>query len=1048
MWFEILGSLRVVHEGVQRPITGTRQRIVLCTLLASPNQAVSVDRLAEVVWDGAPPAGTASTLRTYIKRLRRDLGPGVGIRIVTRGRGYLIEVEDTQVDALRFEALCRESSEAVHAGQWAAAAEAATRALDLWHGTPLADVPSQILRDDWLPRLEHLRLQVLEALADAELNLGRHDLAVARLRDLTGRHPLRERFHAQLMLALVRCGRRAEALAAYQAARRVLIEELGVEPGAQLRDLQQRILTGDPELAPPQPMPQPPTAEPARLPAPDRETQPETAPPSVSPSQAPAAPRQLPSAVRHFTGRAGEVERLAALARQAGADAAGGAVVISAIDGMAGVGKTALAVHVAHHVAPLFPDGQLFIDLHGYTEGIRPRGPDQVLETFLRALGVPPKQLPENVEERAALYRERLADSRVLIVLDNAAGEAQVRPLLPGSAGCLVLVTSRKRLKGLDDAYSFPLDVLPLPDAVTLFREVARLDAATFGGADPNRDGLVVQIVQLCGRLPLALRIAAALIRHRPAWSLARLVEKLREGRPGLTGFDDGDRELSTVFALSYQTLDEPLRLLFRRLGVVPGPDIDANACAALLGVTAHDAERWLELLVDHNLLSEPAEGRYRLHDLIRLYARALAEPDRRESGPADTEPDGTAAAVERLMTYYGQVALLADARIARYQRPGYSGRRPASAPALARPEEAWAWLRAEYANVEACIRYAIDGGRDDLLITLANGMTTLLRIDGRWPQAIAVHTAALAATRRLGDRLAEATTLSSLGDVRRVAGDFAGATRDLDQALERYRELGDRRGQANTLSSLGTVRMLTGDFPGALAALDTALEHYHRLGDPHGRAVALNSSGPVRLMTGDYQGALRDFEQARDLFREAGYRQGHATALTSLGAVRQRVGDHAGAIRDLTEALDLLRGLGYRQGRANALTLLGTARRLTGDLPGAVRDLEQALEVFRDLGSPDGEAFALNHYAAAIGATGDHARALSLYRDALRLALDVDTPDEQAHALEGIGECLLHAEDPPAAAEHLNQALDIYKRLGMQDVDRVEERLAALEGE
>lgn len=1023
MWFEILGSLRVVHEGVERPVAGVRQRIVLCALLASANRPVSVDRLAELVWDGAPPAGAASTLRSYVKRLRRGLGPDVGASIVTREPGYLIEVDEAQVDALRFEALCGEAAEAVHAGDWVAAERAASQALALWRGTPLADVPSLALHDEWLPRLEQLRLQVLEELVDAELNLGRDDRAIARLRDLTVRHPLRERFHAQLMLALARCGRQAEALTAYQAARRALIDELGLEPGPQLRDLQERILAGDATLS---------AATAAQAPRPEAAS-------SAARDPVPPAPRQLPSAVRHFTGRAHEVDRLADLADLAGrtgGDAAA-AVVISAIDGMAGVGKTALAVHLAHRVAPLFPDGQLFIDLHGYTEGIRPRTPSQVLETFLRALGVPPKQLPDNEDERAALYRERLADSRVLIVLDNAAGEAQVRPLLPGSGGCLVLVTSRKRLKGLDDAYSLPLDVLPLPDAIALFRQVARLEGAAAEDAGSDGGALLEQIVRLCGRLPLALRIAAALIRHRPAWSLTHLADKLREGGPGLTGFDDGDRELATVFELSYRTLDEPLRLLFRRLGVVPGPDIDAYACAALLGAEPSDAERWLELLVDHNLLSQPAEGRYRLHDLIRLYARALAETD---------APDRTASAIDRLVDYYGRAAVHADARIARQRRPGVAGGRPDCAPPLADPDEAWAWLRAEHANVEACIRYAAARGRDDLLVPLTAGLTTLLRVDGRWPEAIAAHTAALAATQRLGDRLGEANTLASLGDVRRVSGDFPGATRDLERALDVYRELGDRLGQANTLSSLGTVWMLTGDFPGAVGSLETALEHYRALGDSLGQANVLNSSGPVRVMTGDYQGAMRDFEQARDLFRQLGYRQGHASALTSLGAVRQRIGDPEGAIRDLRRALELLGGLGYRQGRANALTLLGTARRLTGDVPGAVQDLEQALELFRELGSRDGEAFALNHYAAALGAAGDRARSERLYRDALRLAVEVDTPDEQAHALEGIGECLLQANDRRGGAEHLNQALDVYKRLGMPDVHRVEQRLAAIQ--
>jgi DNA-binding SARP family transcriptional activator len=1016
MWFEMLGSLRVVDEGVEMPVAGTRQRIVLGALLANANQPVSAGRLAEFVWDGAPPAGAAATLRTYVRRLRRGLGPRGAARILTRDPGYMIEVGVSEVDALLFEALCRDASAAARAGHWAAAAEAGDRALGLWHGTPLADVPCQTLLDEWYPRLEQLHLQAVEGLVDAELHLERYDQVVTRLQGMTVRHPLHERFHAQLMLALARSGRQAEALAVYQGARRVLVAELGLEPGPELRELQERILAGDVALAMPAP------AASASVSA--------SASASASPPQTPEVPRQLPSAVRHFTGRTREVDRLAELADEAGRSAAGGAVVISAIDGMAGVGKTALAVHVAHRIAPMFPDGQLFVDMHGYTEGFRPRAASEVLESFLRALGVQPKQVPENAEERATLYRERLAGTRTMIVLDNVSGEAQVRPLLPGSSGCMVLVTSRRRLKGLDDAYSFPLDVLPLDDAVALFCKAARLER------DPADGPILAEIVQLCGRLPLALRIAAALIRHRHAWRPAHLAEKLREGSPGLAGFDDGDRELANVFELSYQTLDEPQQLLFRLLGIVPGPDIDAHACAALLGTAQSDAERRLESLVDHNLLNQPTAGRYRLHDLIRLYARALA----------DADPAGrTASAIDRLVAYYAQAAAWADARIARARRPGDSGEHPAYAPPLADPDEVSQWLRAERPNIEASIQYAINRGRDDAVYSLATGLTTLLRVDGHWNAAVGVHATALAATRRIADRLGEANTLAGLGDVRRVAGDFSGATRDFEHALSIYRELGDRLGQANTLSSLGTVWMLTGDFPSAVSSLETALNLYRALDDLLGQANVLNSAGPIRVMTGDYQGALRDFEQSLELFRQLGHDRGRAIALTSLGAVRQRVGDYQGAIRDLRHALELTDRIGYRQGHANALTLLGAARRLIGEAAGAVEDLEEALRLFRDLGSRDGEAFALNHYATVVREAGDRARALRLYRDALRLARVANMPDEQAHALEGIGESLLYADDTHAGIDQLNQALDIYKRLGMPDFRRIEERLAAL---
>jgi DNA-binding SARP family transcriptional activator len=625
MRFALLGPL-LVDDGAGDLVTlsGPRLRVLLAALLLQANVPVSAEALAEAVWDGEPPPGAAETLRSYVRRLRRVLGPEAGARIVARSPGYLVRVEPAELDVVEFEASCTDASAALRKRAWAEASAAAARALLLWRGAPLLDVASQMLHAEFVPRLGQMRVQALEDRAEADLWLGHDDRLVPRLRDLTAQYPMRERFHVQLMLALARTGRRAEALDAYRQARRVLAEELGIDPGAELRQLQERILAGDASL----------------ITAP-------TAPEAAHPAPAAASiPRQLPAAVRSFVGRQAESGMLHDLAGQGGeggeAAGSGGVVVISAINGMAGVGKTALAVHAAHRRAGEFPDGQLFIDMHGYTQGHEPRAAGEALEWFLRALGVPPQQVPPGTEERAALFRQRLAGTRTLIVLDNAASEAHVRPLLPGSAGCLVLVTSRRRLKGLDDAHVLALDVLPPADAMALVRAVAG------PGRVPTDDPVLSEIAGLCGHLPLALRIAAALLRHRPAWTPEYLAGMLRVQQRRISTLSDGERDLGAAFDLSYHSLTSAQQQMFRCLGLIPGTDFDAYAAAALTGADPAAAARLLEDLVDHNLLIQHAPDRYRLHDLIRLHARTLAERD----PAADRD-----AALGWLLDYYQHIA-------------------------------------------------------------------------------------------------------------------------------------------------------------------------------------------------------------------------------------------------------------------------------------------------------------------------------------------------------------------------------------------------------
>ena len=1049
MRFALLGPLAVVDDAGERvSLSGPRLRTLLATLLLHANTPVSTEALAEAVWDAAPPPSAGETLRTYIRRLRHALGPQGPLRIETRDPGYLIRVEPDELDVLEFESLCRETAEALRAADWDRASTAGARASALWRGEPLLNVPSQTVRAEFTPRLEQLLVQLREDLVEADLQLGRDDRLVEQLRELTAAYPLRERFHTQLMLALARSGRQAEALEAYRVARQVLVEELGMEPGRELRELHARILAGDDAV----------------LAAPRVRA-------ATAQVRAPAVtvPQQLPTATRYFTGRRPELAALTDLLQHTSHGT--GTVVISALDGMAGIGKTALAVHAAHQLAAKFPDGQLFLDLHGYTQGQSPRTADEALNWLLRALGVPPERIPRDGEQAAALYRERLADTRTLIVLDNAATEAQVRPLLPGTGSCLVLVTSRRRLKALDDAHSVSLDLLPAADAVVLLREVAGPDHIA---ADDPRLG---EIAELCGYLPLALRIAASLLRHRPTWPLEHLAGQLRDQNQRLATLSDGERKLAAVFDLSYASLDERHRRLWRRLGLIPGPDVDAYAAAALGDSDPMSAAGLLENLVDHNLLTAYAADRYRLHDLLRVQAHALAQAD-----PASERE----AALDHLLDFYAYTAQAASMPIARSPRPEPDGPIPAHSPLLTDPDAARAWLRAEQPNLEAAFTHAGAHGLAGHAVALAAGLAEILQADGPFALALSIHQTAAETAERLGRRDTQANALTDLGRVRAMIGDYPAAREALDQAEQIHRTTGDRLGEAAALVDLGRVRFLTGDHTGAVDAVARALELYRALGERRGEAGALVDLGRMRFMggaypaaddaftraleihralghqsgqasalgelsrlrtqTGDYPGAVDTLNGALEIYRALGHRPGEANTLNQLGHVCCLTGDYAEAVASHTRALEIYRALGHGPGEASTLAHLGRAQTLSGDHPGAFDALTRALEIYHAQGDRGNESWTLNYYAAALAASGQHPRALDLYQRALAMNRELNKPDDEAFSLEGIAEHHLATGDRAQGIAYLREALEICERLGMApDTHRVQNRLDGL---
>ena len=1026
----VLGPVRAVRDGRELGLGGPKPRAVLALLLVAEGRVVPAEYLAEVLWRGAPPPGAAKTLRSYVSRLRSLLDPEAAL--VARAGGYALTVQPDRVDASTFERLVGAGRDALGRGEAEVAAGRFGEGLALWRGRALADVAEVEPLALEGARLEELRLVAVEGRAEANIELGLASEMTGELERLVAEYPVRERLWRLLVLALYRGERQADALAAYRRARAVLAEELGIEPGEELRQLEEAVLRHE--------VPPPATA---------------------------AVTRTLPRDVAGFTGRGAELGQL--LGDLVSAARRGGVVGICAIGGMAGIGKTTLAVHAAHRLAGRFPDGQLFLPLHAHTPGQRAVDPADALASLLRAAGIGARQIPLGLEARAGRWRDFLAGKKILLVLDDAAGHEQVRPLLPGTAGSLVLVTSRRRLAALEGAAVISLDTLTPDEAAVL---LARLAGRPGLGPD---DGGVGEITRLCGYLPLALGMLASQLRHHPAWTTAGLAAGLAAARDRLELMRAEDVSVAAAFDLSYQNLAGDQRRLFRRLGMHPGSDIDAAAAAALDGTTLDAARRGLEGLYDQHLLTEPSPGRYRLHDLLRAHAQALADSD---------DPADSGDAVGRLLDYYLHTALAASKHIATRSfaiRTLPPARPPDCAPPVSTREQASAWLEAERANLHAAAVYAAASARPRYAMLIPAAMAGFLDVRGHWNQGLALHRIALAAARQAGDRAGQAQALMRLSGMQVMTSDVAAAA-TLQQALELYQGLGDRVGQAEATNAIGFVHQLTGNYAAAAARQRQALDLFRDLDHRAGQAAALNDLGSVYWMTGDYPAAAASVAQALELFRDLGHRPGEGEALINLSTVQKLTGDYPAAAATLQQALALHRELDDRYMQAFVLGELGVLQRLTGDYPAAAASSQQALKQFRDLGDRSGQATALNELGLTQQLTGDypaaaasHQQASRLFRDlgerqsqaevlnslgellsrsaasrqardhhsqALALAREFGAPLEEARALEGIGHSHLQDGHAREGTAHLRQALAIYQRIGAPGARRVQETL------
>ncbi|PPK65419.1 BTAD domain-containing putative transcriptional regulator [Actinokineospora auranticolor] len=892
--FRVLGDLEARIGGETANLGHSRQRSVLAALLVEPNLPVPVDRLVDRVWADHPPRQARDTLYGYLYRLRRALS-SADVEIARRSSGYVLSVDKSAVDLFRF----RELVATARSAPDEEALRLLEEALGLWRGEPFSGLDLPWVDEQRLA-LERERLGVELDRNDLGLRLGDHHALLPAITALARAHPLDERAAAQCVLALYRCGRQAEALAHYQHVRHRLADDLGADPGAELRDAHRRVLAGDPV--------------PCR------------------PERAATVPRQLPGPPAPFVGRAAATTRLDELL--SAPREPGGTVLVAAIGGIGGIGKTWLALHWAHHNLDRFPDGQLYADLRGFDPTSDPVSPSSALRGFLDALGVAPDAVPADVDARSGLYRSLVAGRRMLVVLDNARDTAQVLPLLPGSAECAVLVTSRHQLTGLTAAHGahlLHLDVLTADEARELLVRRLGEDRLAEEGAAAG------ELLDHCGGLPLALTIATVQVASTPDYPLSELVEELRDSPTRLDALDGGELHASLrgVFAASYGALSAAAAEAFRLLGPAPGPDISLPAAANLLRVTS--ARSVLRELRRAHLVQEHRPGRYRMHDLIRLYAAERAGTDQVEKS-------------RRLVDFYTHTAHLGDQLLNPYRPPMTPGDLPAGcAPhELTDRAEAMAWFDAEHANLLATQRLAALHGWDTAVWHIAWALTPFHFLRGHVPDHIASWRAGLAAAERLGGTTVRATAHRRLGDACARGGEIVEGVTHLQLALELADGAADAAERAHAHRALGIAWEQRGDLERALAHSQQALVIYQDLDNPVWHATALNSVGWCLALLGDYDTARGHCERALSLAEAAGYHDGVAGTLDSLGYIAHNAGRHGEAITHYNRALGLFRANANAYEAANTLVNLGDVHAATGAAEQARSAWQAALNLYR----------------------------------------------------------------------------------------------------
>ncbi|WP_405735550.1 NB-ARC domain-containing protein [Streptomyces sp. NBC_00028] len=951
--FSVLGPVRAWRGDEPLAMGSPQQRALLAALLLREGRTATAAELIDALWGEEPPSQALAAVRTYASRLRKVLDPGV---LASDAGGYAIRsLGEGALDVTVAQEWAAEAEKARGAGDLCHAREVLGRALALWDGEVLAGVPGPYAASQRV-RLEEWRLQLLESRLDMDLEQGCHAEAVSELTALTAAHPLRERLRELLMLALYRSGRQAEALAVYADTRRLLADELGVDPRPGLKELQQRILQADPGLA-------------------------EPSSPRAEPAATPVRPAQLPATVPDFTGRASFVAELGDVL----ASSEGRVMAVSALAGIGGVGKTTLAVHVAHQARSAFPDGQLYVDLQG--AGQRAAEPETVLGAFLRALGTADSAIPDSLEERAALYRSVLDGRRVLVLLDNARDAAQVRPLLPGTEGCAALVTSRVRMVDLAGAHLVDLDVMSPDEALQLFIRIVGEERVA------SEREAALDVVAACGFLPLAIRIAASRLAARRTWTVSVLAAKLADERRRLDELQAGDLAVKATFELGYGALEPAQARAFRLLGLADGPDISLAAAAAMLNLGVEDTEDVLESLVDTSLLESAAPGRYRFHDLVRLYARACAERD-------EWPPQERGAALSRLLDFYlatvGGVYLI--------ERPGdrlVDHLEPAGYPGLVFSDRhaAQDWLYAEAVPLLACVRQS---ARPETL-------------------------------RRAVDVLWAAVDLAESGANSKEYEAVAALLRDVARSED------DSRAEARSLIALAFMHQVSDSrFDAALQEAARASELAQAAADPLTGCWASNISGAVAHYQNRHEASEEHLTFAIEGFRALGDRAGEASALCNLSRIHLVTGRTESAVALAQQGAAMYDDLGHALRGANGRYALGLALKQSGKLTEATECLNQALQVFRESRQRLWEGMTLFRLAELDLAARRPAQAAANAEMALTLVRDIGGEWRRGNVLTILGRALGGIGQPGRAQVCWRDALAIFETLGVPEAAEV----------
>jgi DNA-binding SARP family transcriptional activator/tetratricopeptide (TPR) repeat protein len=920
---EILGPLVVWRDGQRTDLGSFRLRVVLGLLALHAGTGLRLGAIKDALWGQDPPATSAMMVQGQVSRIRHLLGPGPapggGPWLWWDTDRYRLAPGGIGIDAVEFGELIGKARGSVAAGDPAAACPWYERALGMWRGQPLEDIET-LRGHPAVTTLSRRHGDVVLEYAAAAADAGLQDRVVTHLEALTAREPLDERAHAQLMLTLAATGRQAAALGIYQDLAGRLAAELGVSPGPELSAAYQQVLRQ-----------QVPTVAAARKrPGPGR-----------------VVPRQLPAAAVHFVGRAAEMAVLTETLDQAAATER--AVVISAIGGTAGVGKTALAVHWAHQAASRFPDGQLYVNLRGFGPAGSPVTAEEAVRLFLDGLGVPPDRIPISVDAQAALYRSLLAGQRMLLVLDNARDPQQVRPLLPGAPGCLVLITSRNQLTGLGAADGARLISLPVLSEAEARELLTRRLGAARVAAEP---AAVTELTGLCARLPLALGIAAAHAAARPGLPLAVLAAELRDARGRLDALGTGDvaTDMRTVFSWSCEQLSPAAARVFRLLGVHPGPDVTMAATASLAGLPVAQTRQVLDELTRSHMITEHAPGRYAFHDLLRSYAAEQARV---------VDDDGARrGALLRLLDHYLHTACVASLLIHPYRdQITLVPPRPLTRPEqLTSRSQALAWFQAERQVMLAVSTLAADAGFGPYAWQLPWAVAMFLDWHGYWPDLMATQESALAAAARAGDVAGQAEAHRYLGHAKARLGAHADAMTHLAQGLELSLQLDNQVTAARAYFDLGHICMLQGRTRDALGHVEEAMRRYRAAGHRSGQGNALNALCWLKTEAGQGEEALECGAQALAIHRELGDRTMEAAALDTLGYAQQQMGNHGEAIACYQQAISAYGKLSDRYNRAEVLIHLGDACQSAGDQDAARRAWRRALTILDDMQHPDAD--------------------------------------------------------------------------------------------